>query len=139
LSRQYRDKGVTLETRLPDGLPPVMADEHRIGQVLTNLVGNALQYSQKGGKVTISAKEEDGFVLFSVSDTGIGIDAEHIEHVFDRFYRVDKSRSRAAGGSGIGLTIARYLIQAHGGRIWAESPGEGQGSTFTFTLPLARP
>jgi two-component system sensor histidine kinase BaeS len=139
LSRQYSDKEVILETRLPDGLPPVMADEHRIGQVLTNLVGNALQYTLKGGEVTISAKEDDGFVRFSVSDTGIGIDAEHIEHVFDRFYRVDKSRSRAAGGSGIGLTIARYLVQAHGGRIWAESAGDGQGSTFAFTLPVAQP
>ena len=73
-----------------------------------------------------------------MSDTGAGIGAEHLEHVFDRFYRVDKSRSRAAGGSGIGLTIARSIVQAHGGRIWAESPGEGQGSTFFFTLPVAQ-
>ncbi len=138
LSRQYADKGVILEIQLPDGLPPVLADEHRIGQVLTNLVGNALQYTPPNGQVAISASEEGGFVRCSVSDTGAGIGAEHLEHVFDRFYRVDKSRSRAAGGSGIGLTIARSIVQAHGGRIWAESPGEGQGSTFFFTLPVAQ-
>jgi signal transduction histidine kinase len=73
----------------------------------------------------------------SVQDTGIGVAAEHLAHLFERFYRVDKSRSRAGGGSGIGLTIARHLIEAQGGRLWADSPGIGQGSTFTFTLPLA--
>ncbi len=76
--------------------------------------------------------------MFSVQDTGIGIPAEHLSHVFDRFYRVDKSRSRrAGGGNGIGLTIARALVEAHGGRIWVESGGEGQGSTFKFTLKRA--
>jgi signal transduction histidine kinase len=138
LSRQYGDKGVTLETSLPDGLPPVIADEQRIGQVLTNLVGNALQYTPQGGRVILSANDEGGFVRISVSDTGIGINSEHLEHVFDRFYRVDKSRSRAAGGSGIGLTIARYIVLAHGGQIWAESLGDGHGSTFAFTLPVAQ-
>jgi histidine kinase len=136
LGRQYSDKGVLLESRLPDGLPLVLVDEYRIGQVLTNLVGNALQYTPQGGRVVISAIEETGFVQLSVADTGTGIAAEHLEHVFDRFYRVDKSRSRAAGGSGIGLTIARYLVEAHGGRMWAESPGIEQGSTFSFTLPV---
>ncbi|HEB65841.1 MAG TPA: PAS domain-containing sensor histidine kinase, partial [Chloroflexi bacterium] len=76
-------------------------------------------------------------LLVTVRDTGIGIPAEHLAHVFDRFYRVDKSRSRAGGGSGIGLTIAKHIVEAHGGRIWAESKGRGKGSTFAFTLPTA--
>ena len=116
----------------------MLVDEYRIGQVFTNLVGNALQYTPQAGRVVISAVAEADFVRISVADTGAGLAIEHLEHVFDRFYRVDKSRSRAAGGSGIGLTIARYLVEAHGGRIWAESSGEGQGSTFTFTLPVAK-
>jgi histidine kinase len=138
LARQYNEKGVSLETRIPKGLPPVLVDEYRMGQVLTNLVGNALQYTPSDGRVVISADENVDFVCISVTDTGSGLAAEHLEHVFDRFYRVDKSRSRSAGGSGIGLTIARHLVEAHGGRIWAESPGEGQGSRFSFTLPVAR-
>ncbi len=81
------------------------------------------------------AEGREAFV--SVRDTGIGIPPEHLPHLFERFYRVDKSRSRAGGGSGIGLTIAMHLAEAHGGRIWAESEGAGQGSTFTLALPLA--
>lgn len=76
-------------------------------------------------------------LLISIHDTGVGISAEHLPHLFNRFYRVDKSRSRAGGGSGIGLTIAKHLVEAHGGHIRAESPGDGQGSTFSFSLPLA--
>jgi len=135
--RQFAEKGVALETDLPAGLPSVMADEDRIGQVLLNLAGNALQYTPAGGKVRVAAHRQDNEVHIAVTDTGIGIAAEHLPHLFTRFYRVDKSRSRAGGGSGIGLTISRHLIEAHGGRIWAASPGPGQGSTFTFTLPIA--
>ena len=137
LIRQFEEKGVALNIELDPGLPMVYADEDRIGQVLLNLVGNALQYTPAGGIVTIRAKQERDKVLISVSDTGVGIPAEHIDQIFTRFYRVDSSRSRSVGGSGIGLTIARYLTEAHGGRIWAESPGADQGSTFTFTLPVA--
>ncbi len=137
LIRQFEEKGVTLNIELDPGLPMVYADEDRIRQVLLNLVGNALQYTPAGGVVTIRAKQERDEVLISVSDTGVGIPAEHIDQIFTRFYRVDSSRSRSVGGSGIGLTIARYLTEAHGGRIWAESPGADQGSTFTFTLPVA--
>ena len=75
--------------------------------------------------------------MFRVADTGIGISPEHLPHLFERFYRVDKARTRAAGGSGIGLTIVQALVQAMGGRVWAESPGPGKGSTFSFTLPIA--
>jgi two-component system sensor histidine kinase BaeS len=128
---------VALESDVPADLPPVRADEDRIGQVLLNLVGNALQYTATGGQVRITAHRQGAEIQISVIDTGIGVSAEHLSLLFTRFYRVDKSRSRVGGGSGIGLTIAKHLVEAHGGRIWAESPGPGQGSTFTFTLPIA--
>jgi histidine kinase len=134
---QAQAKQIELRSDLPAGLPPVMADHDRITQVLTNLVGNALQYTPENGRVTILASRHADQIHISVVDTGIGIPAEHLPQLFTRFYRVDKSRSRqAGGGSGIGLTIARYLVEAHGGRIWAESAGDGQGSTFTFSLPV---
>ena len=137
LIRQFEEKGVVLNIELGAGLPMVYADEDRIGQVLLNLVGNALQYTPAGGVVTIRARQGRDEVQISVSDTGVGIQAEQLNQIFTRFYRVNSSRSRSVGGSGIGLTIAKYLTEAHGGRIWAESPGADQGSTFTFTLPVA--
>jgi len=138
LRRQYDEKGVSLTTSLPADLPRVHADEDRISQVLLNLIGNALQYTPAGGGVEVSASARVGEVEISVADTGEGIPAEHLPYIFDRFYRVDRSRSRrAGGGSGIGLTIAKRLVEAHGGRIWAESTGEDKGSCFTFTLEVA--
>lgn len=137
LNRQYEEKGVALNSDIPAGLLMVKADEVRIGQVLLNLVGNALQYTPPGGNVTVRALRQGDEVHISVSDTGIGIAPEHLPHLFTRFYRVDKSRSRAGGGSGIGLTIAKHLVEAHEGRIWAHSQGAGKGSIFTFTLPIA--
>ncbi|HSD83061.1 MAG TPA: ATP-binding protein [Anaerolineae bacterium] len=139
LAPQAESKRVSLDFELAPDLPRVLADEGRLVQVLTNLAGNALQYTPENGKVTISTQRVNHEVRISVRDSGIGIPPEHLPHIFDRFYRADKSRSRrAGGGSGIGLTIARALVEAHGGRIWAESAGEGQGSTFTFTLPTAK-
>jgi len=138
LGSAYADKGVTLETEVQPGLPDVMADSDRAIQVLTNLLGNALRYTPAAGRVRVhvgpASRDE---VAVSVSDTGVGIPPEHLPRVFERFYRVDKSRSRALGGSGIGLTIARALVEAMGGRIWAESAGTGHGARFTFTLPAA--
>ena len=113
----------------------VLADKDRADQILLNLGGNALQYTPPGGQVEITTSREGEQIVFQIKDTGIGIPADALPHLFTRFYRVDKSRSRAGGGSGIGLTIARHLVEAHGGRIWAESPGSGLGSAFTFTLP----
>jgi histidine kinase len=139
LSPQARDKRVTLHSSLPADLPPILADEDRITQVLVNLAANAIQYTPEGGDVTISAAHHAEEIQISVKDTGIGIPPDHLANLFTRFYRVDKSRSRnAGGGSGIGLTIAKHLVEAHGGRIWAESAGEGQGSTFSFSLKTAR-
>jgi signal transduction histidine kinase len=137
LRPQYDDKGVELELQSASVPLNVQADSERITQALINLLGNALQYTPSGGHVTLRARQEGNQSVVSVTDTGIGIAPEHLPHVFERFYRVDRSRSRAGGGSGIGLTIARHLIEAHGGRMWAASDGHDRGSTFTFTLPLA--
>ena len=137
LGRQFEEKGVILRTDLPSDLPPVSADQDRISQVLLNLVGNALQYTPAGGEVTLGASREGNTVCLLVKDTGIGIAPEHLPHLFERFYRVEKSRSRAGGGSGMGLTIAKHLVEAHGGQIRAASDGPGKGSTFSFTLPVA--
>ena len=135
--QQFESKRVSLDLNLPTDLPLVLADEHRILQVLTNLTGNALRYTPEGGAVTVGAARTNGSVQFTVRDTGVGIAPEHLSHLFDRFYRADKSRSRAAGGgSGIGLTIAKYLVEAHGGEIRVESEGVGKGSAFSFTLPV---
>jgi histidine kinase len=143
LSQQFAEKGVRLTilqatsgSHVSDQLQ-VLVDEDRIIQVLTNLLGNALAYTGNGGAVSVVTVKSVHEVEISVKDSGIGIPVESLTHIFDRFYRVDKSRSRAAGGgSGIGLTIAKALVEAHGGRIWAKSDGEGQGSTFSFTLPV---
>jgi histidine kinase len=137
LRHQFDEKRVTLTLSLPHDPILVLADEDRIIQVLTNLIGNALQYTLSNGTVTVSIEGDKNEARISVRDTGYGIPAEHLKHIFDRFYRVDKSRSRAHGGSGIGLTIAKHLVEAHGGKIWAESDGENKGSVFVFTLPLA--
>ena len=137
LQPQFADKGIELTCDVSSQLPLVRADADRVGQVLTNLVGNALQYTPPGGRVTITAACVGSTVQFSVGDTGFGLSPDDLSKVFQRFYRVDKSRSRASGGSGVGLTIARHIVEAHGGEIWAESLGLGQGSTFCFTLPLA--
>ncbi|MCL7453687.1 MAG: ATP-binding protein [Anaerolineae bacterium] len=135
LHSQFEDKDVTLCLDVPQGLPRVAVDTNRMTQVLLNLLGNSLHYTPSGGQVGVRAWAERGELAVAVQDSGIGIAPEHMPHIFERFYRVDKSRSRAGGGSGIGLTIAQHLVEAHGGHLWAASPGPGQGSTFTFTLP----
>jgi histidine kinase len=136
LHPQFDEKSVSLVLSISNNLPPIQADEDRICQVLTNLMGNALQYTFSGGTVTLAAAVEAANLKITIKDTGIGIAPEHLPYLFTRFYRVDKSRSRAGGGSGIGLTITKHLVEAHGGHIWATSPGEGQGSELGFALPL---
>lgn len=138
MSPLFAESGVGLHTRLPDELPEILSDSDRAVQVLTNLLRNALHYTPEDGEVTASATRAGDRVLFEVSDTGAGIPPEHLGRIFERFYRVDKSRSREAGGSGVGLTISRALVESMGGRIWAESGGADRGTTFAFTLPLAQ-
>lgn len=139
LASQLEQKHIVLNSELPSDLPMVMADDDRTVQVLTNLISNAVQYTPEGGSIGVTAAMVGNEIQIVVEDNGIGIPAEHLPHVFERFYRADKSRSRrTGGGSGIGLTIARHLVEAQGGRIWAESEGAGRGSKFTFTLPVAK-
>lgn len=128
--------GVQLFLEAPDDLPPVEMDSMRIAQVVGNLLENAISYTPQGGKVTVTvALSASNLAMVSVSDTGIGIPDEDLPSIFDRFYRVDPSRTRATGAAGLGLTIAKGLVEAHGGAIYAEST-PGEGSRFTFELPL---
>ena len=134
-----------LDIKLAGGLPPVLVDDDRISQVFYNLIANAFQYTAEGDSIWVSAHIDestagdarDPVILVSVKDTGEGISQEDLPNVFDHFYRVDQSRARASGGSGIGLSIVRYIVEAHGGRVWAESE-VGTGSTFFFTLPASQ-
>ncbi len=137
MNPQFEEKGITLESKLTDTILAVWADPDRIEQVVINLLTNALRYTPTDGHVGVHAWTEEDRIVVAIRDTGIGIAPEHLPHLFERFYRVDKSRSRASGGSGIGLTIARHMVYAHGGDLYAESPGPGLGSTFYFTLPRA--
>ena len=133
----YSAKQVALNLKTGQMPLLVMADDDRLDQVMINLLSNALRSTPNGGEVLVQVENVGNVAHISVADTGIGIAPEHLEKVFSRFYRVDHSRSRQAGGSGIGLTVAKKLVEAMGGRIWAESAGEGQGATFRFTLPLS--
>jgi signal transduction histidine kinase len=128
---------IRLEADVAEGVV-AEADPERIHQVLFNLVDNAVRFTPPGGGIRITARRRDGRVEISVADTGVGISAEHLPRVFERFYRVDASRSRDDGGTGIGLAIARSIVEGHGGRLVARSD-PGQGSTFTFDLPAAVP
>jgi signal transduction histidine kinase len=132
---QKKAKGLSLAVELPE-LPPVNIDSRRIGEVLRNLLENAVAHTGKGDTITVTARQLDRLVEISVTDSGEGIPAKELPNIFERFYRVDKSRARATGGSGLGLTIARRLVEAHGGRIEVQSE-PGKGSRFAFTVPVA--
>ena len=133
----FEEKGVELRGTVPEILPPVLADTGRVVQVLTNLLDNALRHTPPGGRVAVEAEGGDA-ATFKVVDTGEGIAPEHLPHIFERFYRAEKARSREGGGSGVGLAISKALVEAMGGRIWVESPGVGEGATLSFTLPISR-
>ncbi|OGO19244.1 MAG: hypothetical protein A2144_02115 [Chloroflexi bacterium RBG_16_50_9] len=130
---QATEKGLSLSADIPEGLPQVNIDPQRISQVLGNLLDNALAHTSRGA-ITVTARWHDRWLEVSVADTGEGIPKEELPNIFERFYRIDKSRARATGGIGLGLTIARRLVEAHGGKIEVEST-LGRGSRFTFTLP----
>jgi len=134
---QAAAKGVSVSADLPKKLPPVNIDSRRIAQVLLNLIDNAITHTPRGGIITVAARQLDNWLEISVEDTGEGIPAEDLPNVFERFYRVDKSRARATGGTGLGLAIAKYLVEAHNSKIVVESE-LGKGSRFTFTIPLSK-
>jgi signal transduction histidine kinase len=133
---QATTKGISLSIELPGKLPPVNVDSPRISQVLRNLLENAIAHTAADGVITVTAKQRGGWVEVSVTDNGEGIPAKDLPNIFERFYRVDKSRDRATGGTGLGLTIARRLVEAHGGKIKVRSK-LGKGSRFSFTVPVA--
>lgn len=136
LCSQAERAGLILTVELPPDLPLVLADAERVQQVITNLVHNAIKFTPSGGQVTLSAQPVGEEVILSVRDTGVGIPADDLPRIFERFYKADRARS--GGGTGLGLAIAKHIVQAHGGRIWAESV-EGQGSTFYVALPALTP
>ena len=133
LKEQAKRAEVNLETDCPDDMPEIFADSSRLGQVLSNLLHNAIKFTPEGGQVVLSATQKADIVEFSVQDNGIGIPADDLNRIFERFYKADQSRTE--DGTGLGLAIARHLVEAHGGRIWVES-AEGRGSTFYFTIPI---
>ncbi len=138
LEAQAVARHLTLTQHLADTLPLVMGDRERIRQVLTNLVENAIKYNQAGGFVDVVARLlPDGRVKVTVADNGIGVAPQHVARLTERFYRVDKSRSREQGGTGLGLAIVKHILVAHQSTLLVESK-EGQGSSFGFTLPVAR-
>jgi two-component system OmpR family sensor kinase/two-component system sensor histidine kinase BaeS len=150
LYQRAQERGVEINVKPSPPLPPVSADAGRINQGMVNLVSNALRYTDPGGKITVrvetppeAAVRSVPEVLVSVTDTGCGIPESDLPHIFDRFYRADKSRTRASGGSGLGLAIVKYIVEAHGGRVWAESPArtaaqkQDRGTRISFTLPLS--
>lgn len=128
------EREIVLKETLPSSLPPVMVDSTRFIQVLANLVGNAVKFTEPGGSVTITAQSRADEVVIAVQDTGIGIPKNHLPHIFDRHWHA--RRSARTLGTGLGLAIARGIVEAHGGRIWVDST-EGLGSTFSFTVPIA--
>jgi len=130
---QAEKRNIKIIKRYNDKLPEVIMDSNRIESVLINLIYNAVKFTEPGGMITVEANADEKDVCVSVADTGIGIPRNELKRIFERFYKVDKSRS--SEGSGLGLTISRHIVSAHGGKIWAESE-EGKGSTFCFTLPL---
>ncbi len=134
--RAASERSIILRVDAPAGLPTVSADPERVLQVLANLIGNALKFTEPGGSVVLAAEPLDGEVALSVSDTGIGIPPEHVPHVFERYWHARRTARKR--GSGLGLAIAKGIVEAHNGRLWVNST-LGKGTTFTFTLAKVPP
>ena len=137
VARLAEAKGHHLDVRLPEGELQVRVDSYKFASALGNILNNAVKFTPDGGHITVEAFRKSSEVWITVHDDGIGIAPEHLEKIFEEFFQVEDHLTRRHGGMGLGLSIARALVQAHGGRIWAESPGENQGSTFYISLPLA--
>ena len=135
---QFQEKNVTLTLEVAPGLPPLIADEQQISWVFTNLLTNALKYTHPGGSVTVRACEQGGELLLQVTDTGQGIPREFLDKVFDKFAQAKRASESTPGSVGLGLAIAKDIVETYGGRIWVESE-LGKGSTFSILLPLRHP
>jgi two-component system phosphate regulon sensor histidine kinase PhoR len=134
LRPQAESKKQTIQLQIPSELPVITGDGQKIHQVIVNLLQNAINYTAEGGRITIESRENPNSVEVSVSDTGIGILAADLPRIFERFYRVDRGRSRELGGTGLGLSIVKHIVEAHGGKVSVESK-VGQGSRFSIFLP----
>jgi two-component system phosphate regulon sensor histidine kinase PhoR len=132
--QQIQSKGFFVHLSIDSDLPPVQGDPFKLEQVFINLIDNAIKYTEKGG-ITIEMKSQDKKILITLQDTGAGISQEHLSRIFERFYVVDKSRSKKLGGTGLGLSIVKHIILLHNGMIKAEST-PGHGTTFVITLPV---
>ncbi len=131
--KQARDKGIALSAGIPEGLPKALGDRDRLEQVVVNLLDNAIKYTPSGGSVDVKARSAGAEVIVEITDTGIGIPPNDISRIFERFYRVDKARSRELGGTGLGLAIVKHIIQGHNGKLTVQST-PGKGSTFSFSI-----
>jgi len=127
--------GLTVSTLVPDNIPELLMDGERIGQVITNLVENAMKATPAGGAITVSAEVLENEVRIDVQDTGVGIPQDQLHKIFGRFYRLEHKSSKHGAHLGLGLSICQQIVEGHNGRIWVESE-EGHGSRFSFTLPL---
>lgn len=136
MENQAKAKSITVKLDAPEELPKIKADETRFSQIMINLLDNAVKYTPDNGSVSVTAKVADNTLQIDIADTGIGISEKDLSRIFERFYRVDKARSRELGGTGLGLSIVKHIVHAHGGRVWVKSE-LGLGSTFSFTIPLA--
>src|SRR5207244_2528033 len=134
-ARRFSSPGIIISMQIPDDLPPVNVDSARIEVVLHNLIANGLVYGE--GQVSITAERRDDMIVVSVTDNGPGIDPDELPHVFERFYRAQRGLQQHSGGTGLGLTICKAFVEAHGGVIWAES--SMRGATISFSLPLVSP
>jgi two-component system phosphate regulon sensor histidine kinase PhoR len=136
LRKSAKDKSLSVKLDIPANLLKVLGDHKRLSQVFLNLLDNAIKYTPEGGSITVNATSKENIVQVDISDTGIGISEKDMPRIFERFYRVDKARSRELGGTGLGLSIVKHIIQAHNGQIWVQSM-LSRGSTFSFTIPVA--
>ena len=136
LDKSIKGKQLSVSVSIPDGIPKVLADDKRLSQVFLNLMDNAVKYTSDGGSIKVSISLSDTLVQVDISDTGMGIPEQDLPRIFERFYRVDKARSRELGGTGLGLSIVKHIVLSHGGQVWVKSELE-QGSTFSFTVPQA--
>ncbi|MEI6863673.1 MAG: ATP-binding protein, partial [Candidatus Omnitrophota bacterium] len=134
LEKTAKDKKLSIKLEIPANLSKALGDHKRLSQVFLNLLDNAIKYTPEGGAICVGAANKEKFIQIDISDTGIGIPEKDLPRIFERFYRVDKARSRELGGTGLGLSIVKHIIQTHNGQVWVQST-LGQGSTFSFTIP----
>jgi two-component system phosphate regulon sensor histidine kinase PhoR len=135
--KQAKERSITIKVEALEHLPKILADKTQIMQVVCNLVDNAIKYNHPTGSVRISGQEQEKYVEINITDTGIGIPEDDLPRLFERFYRVDKARSRELGGTGLGLSIVKHIIQAHNGKVSVQS-AVGKGSSFTISLPKVK-